>query len=143
MPWLRSFWWLCSATVWGSWCPDTPSPTVVDTGSVPGPDADEETAELARALGHSDGPTELVFPSPNGKTMGSGSLIKLLHDNGYHDATVRGIRSTFMDWAGSRDVKLRVAKAALAHEKDDSYYRTRHFDERVYLMREWAVHIGI
>ena len=58
----------------------------------------EETDELARALGLSDGLTGLVFPSPTGKIMGSGSLLKLLHDNGLHDATVHGIRSTFMDW---------------------------------------------
>ena len=38
-----------------------------------------------------------------GKTMGSDSLLKLLHDNGYHDATVHGIRSTFTDWAAKQE----------------------------------------
>ena len=89
----------------------------------------DETDELARALGLSDGLTGLVFPSPTGKTMGSGSLTKLLHDNG-NDATVHGIRSTFMDWAATHGVKLRVADAALAHGKDNAYYRTRHSSTR-------------
>ena len=103
----------------------------------------EETDELARALGLSDGLTGLVFPSTTGKIMGSGSLLKLLHDNEFHDATVHGIRSTFTDWAAKHDVKQRVADAALAHGKDDPYYRTRHFQERVDVMRNWARHLGI
>ena len=103
----------------------------------------EETENLARALGLSDGLTGLVFPSPTGKIMGSGSLIKLLHDNGFHDATVHGIRSTFTDWAAKQDVEKRVADAALAHGKNDAYYRTRHFDQRVPVMRDWAAHLGI
>ena len=103
----------------------------------------EETDELARAFGLSDGLTGLVFPSPTGKIMGSGSLIKLLHDNEFPDATVHGIRSTFTDWAAKHDVKQRVADAALAHGTDDPYYRTRHFQERVDVMRNWARHLGI
>ena len=48
-----------------------------------------------------------------------------------------------MDWAAKEEVKKRVAKAALAHGKDDAYYRTRHFDQRVPVMRDWADHLGI
>ena len=103
----------------------------------------EETDELARTLGLSDGLTGLVFPSPTGTIMGSRSLLKLLHDNGIHDATVHGIRSTFMDSAATRGVEKPVADAALAHGKNDAYYRTRHFNERVPVMRDWADHLGI
>ena len=102
----------------------------------------EETDELARALGHSDGLTGLVFPSPTGKTMGSGSLTKLFHANG-NDATVHGIRSTFMDWAAEHGVKLRVADAALAHGKDDAYFRTRFFNDRIEPMNDWEKHLEI
>ena len=102
----------------------------------------EETHALALALGLSDGITGLVFPSPTGKIMGSGSLLKLLHENGFHDATVHGIRSTFTDWAEKRGVRRRVSNAALAHVRDHPYRRTRFYDDRVDLMQDWAEHLG-
>ena len=101
----------------------------------------EETAQLIKRL--TGKVTGLVFPSPTGKTLHSGSLTKLLKDNGIENTTVHGIRSTFMDWAANHDVKLRVADAALAHGKDDAYLRTRYFNKRVEPMQEWADYLGI
>ena len=135
----------CSRTVPFTWVPHEEAQRLSDTKSgkphrVPLSEAAmrvlEETAQLTeRLIGDLTG---LVFPSSTGRVMHSGSLTKLLRDNGIDDATVHGIRSTFMDWAANDGVRLRVADAALAHGKDDAYLRTRFFNNRVDPMQRWA-----
>ena len=96
----------------------------------------EETAQPT------ENPSGLVFPSSGGKVMHSDILLKLLQNNGI-DATVHGMRSSFMDWAAEHKVRFAVADYALAHGTDDAYLRTRLYEDRIPVMQKWADHLGI
>ena len=100
----------------------------------------KETAQLTKKL--TGNLTGLVFPSPREKVMHSGSLLKLLRDNGI-DATVHGMRSSFMDWAAEHKVRFAVADYALAHGIDDAYLRTRLFNDRIPVMQQWGDYLAI
>ena len=90
--------------------------------------------------------TELVFPSPRGKTLSDSTLSKLVRENGV-PGTPHGFRSSFRVWAAEQtDTPHEVMEAALAHTVPNAvvraYARTDFFDKRRSLMSEWADFVG-
>ena len=68
-------------------------------------------AALDEARNYSDG-SGLVFPSPTGRTLSSGSLSRFTRVEGF---TPHGLRASFRTWCAETGVPREVAEAALAH----------------------------
>lgn len=86
--------------------------------------------------------TNLVFPSPRGKTLSDMALTALMRrlDVG---AVPHGFRSTFRDWAAERTAYPGdMAEMALAHkigsEVEAAYRRGDMFEKRRRMMKDWA-----
>ena len=102
-----------------------------------------EVLDGAREFAEGSG---LVFPSPSGKPLTSGTLSSLLRDLGI-DAVPHGFRSSFRDWAAEcTDTPHAVMEAALAHviknKAEAAYARSDLFERRRKLMDEWAAYIA-
>ena len=96
---------------------------------------------LAEARKLADG-SELVFPSPRGKTLSDMTLSKLVKELGIQ-AVPHGFRSSFRDWAAEcSDAPREVCELALAHVNSDrveaAYRRTDLFERRRQLMQDWS-----
>jgi integrase len=91
-------------------------------------------------------PTDLVFPSMNGKMLSDNAFGELLERMGVDDATAHGFRSTFRDWAAEQGIDREVAERVLAHvvgdETEAAYYRTTLLERRRDVMQQWAKFIA-
>lgn len=97
--------------------------------------------KLLKALPRFAG-TELVFPSPTGKTLSDMALSSVTRRMKVN-AVPHGFRSTFRDWAAERTQYSRdVAEMALAHTIGDkveaAYRRGELLIKRTKMMAEWA-----
>ena len=102
-----------------------------------------EILDQARALG---GRGSLVFPSVQGKPVGSTAMAGLLRRLKIA-AVPHGFRSSFRDWAAEEtDHPREVAEAALAHKVrnpiEAAYRRTDLFERRRRLMDDWASYLA-
>lgn len=75
------------------------------------------------------------------------TILKVLRDMKFADATVHGFRSTFVDWAAERTKFAKeVADKALAHRipnaVEAAYRRTDFFEKRQELMKAWSVFVA-
>ncbi len=92
--------------------------------------------------------TNVVFPSPQGKTlsdMAISQLMRGMRERGELtvEAVPHGFRSTFRDWAAEQTAYPdEIRKAASGHTVGDAvkeaYQRTDLLDKRRNLMNEWA-----
>ncbi len=92
--------------------------------------------------------TNVVFPSPQGKTlsdMAISQLMRGMRERGELtvEAVPHGFRSTFRDWAAEQTAYPdEIRKAASGHTVGDAvkeaYQRTDLLDKRRKLMNEWA-----
>jgi integrase len=99
---------------------------------------------LAEATGGHD---EWVFPSPNGGALSNMALLMLLRRTRHTDATARGFRSSFRDWAAETTAYPReVAEMALAHaiesDTEAAYRRGDLFEKRRLLMDAWGQYLA-
>lgn len=97
--------------------------------------------KLLSALPRIEG-TELVFPSPTGKTLSDMTLTAVMRRM-KADAVPHGFRSTFRDWASEfTNYPRDVAEMALAHAIGDkveaAYRRGELMDKRRRMMNDWA-----
>ena len=95
----------------------------------------EEAASLANH-------TDLLFPSPHGKTLSDSTLSKLLRENGI-PAVPHGFRSSFRDWASENtNASFDCMELCLAHRPrsatEQAYARSDLFAQRRELMEAWA-----
>jgi integrase len=89
----------------------------------------------ARAYANGSG---LVFPSPKGRTLTSGSLSRFTRLEGF---TPHGLRASFRTWCAETGVRREVAEAALAHTAgavERAYQRSDLLAARRELMDDWA-----
>jgi integrase len=91
--------------------------------------------------------SDLVFPSPKGRTLSDMVFTQLLRRL-EAKCTMHGFRSTFRDWAAEQTSYPReVCEAALAHSSGDrveaAYLRTEHMQKRRALMDEWAGYLEL
>jgi integrase len=92
-------------------------------------------------------PGDLLFPGQKrGSPISDMTMTKILRDQDLADrATVHGFRSAFKDWCAEiAKAPDEVSEAALAHmvagKVRAAYLRTAFFEERVGLMKRWAVY---
>ncbi len=89
----------------------------------------------ARNLGTGSG---LVFRSPRGMTLTSGSLSRFTRLEGF---TPHGLRASFRTWCAETGVRREVAEAALAHTAgavERAYQRSDLLAARRQVMDDWA-----
>jgi len=96
--------------------------------------------------------TEMVFPSPNGKTLSDMALSQLMRGMRERgeiktEAVPHGFRSTFRDWAAEQtSYPDEIRKAASGHVVGDqtkqAYQRTDLLEKRRRLMSEWAEYLN-
>ena len=99
-------------------------------------------AVLAEAREHA-GDSDLVFPSPAGRTITSEAYSKLLHENGV-GCVPHGFRSSFTDWCSETGQPGEVAEHALAHVVkgvEAAYQRSDLLSSRRVLMAAWASYV--
>ena len=101
----------------------------------------EILSEAQEFADHSD----LVFPSPRGRTLSDSTISKLIRELGI-EAVPHGFRSSFRDWAQEcTDAPHPVAEAALAHvvrnKAEAAYARSDLFERRRELMVAWADYV--
>ena len=100
-----------------------------------------EILEAARPLRER---SNLIFPSSTRRgQIGSAAFQRILKMLGI-DATPHGFRSSFRDWCAETGRDRSVSEAALAHViggTEGAYYRTKHFEQRRDLMKDWSEYI--
>lgn len=85
-----------------------------------------------------------VFPGgAPGTGLSNMAMSAVLRRMNRQDVTVHGFRSSFRDWAAeATDHPGEVAELALAHANKNkveaAYLRTRLFERRAQLMKDWA-----
>jgi integrase len=106
-----------------------------------------QAINLKRFMPIMDG-TNIVFPSPKGKTLSDMALRQLMRGMRERgkltvDAIPHGFRSTFRDWAAEQtNYPDEIRKAASGHATGDAvkeaYQRSALLEKRRRLMNEWA-----
>ena len=94
-------------------------------------------AALDETRGYANG-SGLVFPSPKGRTLTSGSLSRFTRLEGF---TPHGLRASFRTWCAETGVRSEVAEAALAHTAgavERAYQRSDLLAARRAVMDDWA-----
>ena len=92
----------------------------------------DETSEYGDVSG-------LVFPSPRGRSLTSGSLSRFTRLEGF---TPHGLRASFRTWCAETGVRREVAEAALAHTAgavERAYQRSDLLAARREVMDDWAI----
>ena len=87
--------------------------------------------------------TNLIFPSTRRRQLSNNAFQRILKALGIN-ATPHGFRSSFRDWCAEAGWARNVSEAALAHVVggvEGAYYRTKHFEERQQLMKQWSEYI--
>lgn len=82
--------------------------------------------------------SRLVFPSPTGRTLSSGTLSRFTRAEGF---TPHGLRASFRTWCAETGVSREVAEAALAHSAgivERAYQRSDLLGARREVMDAWA-----
>ena len=89
-------------------------------------------------------PSNLLFPSPRGGTMGRNAPATLAQRLKL-GCVPHGFRSSFRDWTAETGVSREVAEAALAHVVQDpveaAYRRTDFFEQRRSVMEKWGDYV--
>ncbi|MEP6874047.1 MAG: integrase arm-type DNA-binding domain-containing protein [Burkholderiales bacterium] len=91
-------------------------------------------------------PTELVFPSANGKPLSDMAMTAVVRRMGA-DCVPHGFRSTFRDWCAERtSYPSEMCEIALAHAVGDkvmqAYLRSDMLEKRRRLMSDWAAFLA-
>ena len=87
--------------------------------------------------------TNLIFPSTRRCHLSNTAFQRILKALEI-DATPHGFRSSFRDWCAEAGWARNVSEAALAHivgGVEGTYYRTKHFEERQQMMKNWSEYI--
>ncbi|SAK63302.1 phage integrase [Caballeronia pedi] len=91
-------------------------------------------------------PETLVFTTPSGARHYASALSSELRTSlGYKqgEVTMHGMRSSLRTWLRAQNVEHDIAESAIAHDTRKSltktYERTRFFEERTPLMKDWAM----
>ena len=95
-------------------------------------------AALDETREYGDG-SGMVFPSPRGRTLTSGSLSRFTRLEGF---TPHGLRASFRTWCAETGVRREVAEAALAHTAgavERAYQRSDLLAARREVMDDWAI----
>ena len=91
----------------------------------------------------SDG-SGLLFPSPTGKALSSGTTRSVLDGSGIV-ATMLGFLMSFRSWCAENDESRELAEAGLAHVVagvERAYMRSNLLEGRCRLMQAWADYLG-
>lgn len=108
------------------------------------PLSDAAVAVLEKVAPLSEGlDSELVFPGPTARPLGSEALESLRKRMGSGSYTTHGFRSAFRDWAGeATDAPREVAEGCLAHvvgnAVEQAYRRGDALEKRRKLLQLWA-----
>ncbi|PTQ88344.1 integrase [Nitrosomonas nitrosa] len=90
--------------------------------------------------------SSFVFVNERGAALSDVSLSKMLKSVSNREATVHGLRSSFIDWASEQTSYPReVVEQALAHSigaVEAAYRRSDLFEKRRGLMNEWASYLA-